>query len=78
MDISIPWARLNIEIDGRHHLLNPKQLYSDLERDSYSQEDEKGTIRITNDAIEKDLDEIADSIAKVARKRYREDSDFFF
>ena len=39
VDISIPWARLNVEIDGRHHVLNPKQLYSDLERDSFSQED---------------------------------------
>ncbi|MCW4002722.1 MAG: DUF559 domain-containing protein [Candidatus Bathyarchaeota archaeon] len=78
VDISIPWARLNIEIDGRHHLLNPKQLYSDLERDSFSQNDEKSTIRITNDAIERDLDGIADSIAKVARRRYRKDNSVFF
>jgi very-short-patch-repair endonuclease len=72
VDISIGWADLNIEIDGRHHILNPKQLYSDIERDSYSQEDDISTIRIPNADIDKDVNQVADSIAKVARRRYRE------
>jgi very-short-patch-repair endonuclease len=79
VDISIPWAKLNIEIDGRQHLLNAKQLYSDLERDSFSHEEEIRTIRIPNEMIERNLDELADSLARVARKRYRkEESGFFF
>jgi very-short-patch-repair endonuclease len=79
VDISIPWARLNIEIDGKQHLLNSKQLYSDLKRDSYSHEDETSTIRISNETVDKNLDELADSIARVARKRHREeDSDLFY
>lgn len=79
VDISIGWAKLNIEIDGRHHIFNPKQLYSDIERDSYSQEEDISTIRIPNDDIDKDVNQVADSIAKVARRRYREeDKDSFW
>lgn len=70
VDISISWAGLNIEIDGRHHLLNSKQLYSDLKRDYYSQDDDDiRTIRIPNSEIDRSVSKVADSIAKVARKR---------
>jgi very-short-patch-repair endonuclease len=72
VDISIGWAKLNVEIDGRHHILSPKQLYSDIQRDSYSQEDGIGTIRIPNEEIDKDVNKVANSIAKVARRRYSE------
>jgi very-short-patch-repair endonuclease len=78
VDISIPWAKLNVEIDGRQHLLNAKQLYSDLERDSYSHEEEMRTIRIPNETIDKNLEEVADSLAKVARKRYRDENSGLF
>jgi very-short-patch-repair endonuclease len=78
VDISIPWAKLNIEIDGRQHLLNAKQLYSDLERDSFSHEKEIRTVRIPNEMIERNLDELADSLARVARKRYREEESGVF
>ena len=72
VDISIGWAKLNVEIDGRHHLLSHKQLYSDIQRDSYSQEDGIHTIRIPNETIDKDVNKLANTIAKVARKRYSE------
>jgi very-short-patch-repair endonuclease len=78
VDISIQWANLNIEIDGKHHLLDARQLYSDLERDSFSHDDEKSTIRISNDMVDKNLDKLADSIAKVARKKYREEDSSLF
>ena len=71
VDISIPWARINIEVDGKHHLYNPNQLFADLERDSFSQIDKIATIRITNDIVEENIDDLAESIAQVARKRYR-------
>jgi len=78
VDILIPWANLNIEIDGKQHLLNSRQLYSDLKRDSYSHEDETSTIRVSNETVDNNLDELADSIAKVARKRHREEDSSLF
>jgi very-short-patch-repair endonuclease len=68
-DISIPWARLNLEINGKYHLTDPEHLFRDLERDSYSRLDGIDTIRIPNFYIDSHLDEIANAIAEVARKR---------
>lgn len=78
VDISIEWARLNIEIDGKQHLLDSRQMYADLERDSYSQEDGIVTKRITNELVDRHLDELADAMAKVARKRHREENSSLF
>jgi very-short-patch-repair endonuclease len=72
VDISIDWADLHIEVDGKHHLINPRQLYRDLERQFWSSEDGYDTIHVTNDMIEHYLDKVASSIAKVARKRYKD------
>ena len=71
VDISIPWAKLNLEIDGKYHLTDPDHLFRDLERDSYSHLDGIDTIRIPNIFVESDLDEIANAIAEVAKKRRR-------
>ena len=68
-DISIPWARLNLEINGKYHLTDPEHLFRDLERDSYSRLDGIDTIRIPNFYIDSHLDEIANAIAEVAKKR---------
>ena len=70
IDISIPWAGLDIEVDGKHHILNPNQLFSDIQRTHYSKEDGFETIRISNSMIEENLYGVAKSIATVARKRY--------
>ena len=78
VDISIPWANLNIEIDGKQHSLNPKQFYADLERDTYSAEDGIATKRFANEEIDRYVEQIADAIAKVARRRYRKESDSLF
>lgn len=72
VDISIDWAKLDIEIDGKHHIYNSKQLYTDIKRSNYSKEDGYDTIRITNAMIRENVNGIADSIAKVARRRYYE------
>jgi very-short-patch-repair endonuclease len=45
-------------------------LFRDMERDAYSHKEGKSTIHIPNDLVDKNLDELADSIAKVARERY--------
>jgi very-short-patch-repair endonuclease len=74
--MSIEWANVNIEVDGKHHLLNSKQLYADFERDTGSEEDGIKTIRVPNSLIEENVNQLADSIAKVVRKRCREDEFF--
>jgi very-short-patch-repair endonuclease len=70
VDISIPWAKLNIEIDGKYHLTFPEHLFRDLQRDACSHNDGIDTIRIPNLYVDSDLDGIANSIAVVARKRH--------
>jgi len=70
VDISIPWAKLNIEIDGKYHLTFPEHLFRDLQRDACSHNDGIDTIRIPNLYVDSDLDGIANSIAEVARKRH--------
>jgi very-short-patch-repair endonuclease len=69
VDISIPSARLNVEIDGKYHLTDPEHLFRDLERDSYSHSDGIDTIRVPNFYVDKCLDEVAESIAEVAKRR---------
>ena len=69
VDIHIPSAKLNVEVDGKYHLTDPEHLFRDLERDSYSHSDGIDTIRIPNFYIDSHLDEIADAIAEVTRKR---------
>ncbi len=36
IDLALPEAKLNIEVDGIHHLTNPRQIVADLARGYYS------------------------------------------
>lgn len=72
IDITIDWAALDVEIDGKQHIFDPKQLDADISRTEYSHDDGYATIRYSNDQIDNYCDKIADAIAAVARKRYRE------
>lgn len=72
IDISIPWAKLHIEIDGNQHYFNPRQMESDSKRTSYSAKDGFYTMRIPNSAVDSDVDGLADSIRTFARKRFFE------
>ena len=69
VDIYIPQANLYLEIDGKYHLTDPEHLFRDLQRDACSHKDGIDTIRIPNFYVENHLDEVADAIAEVARKR---------
>jgi very-short-patch-repair endonuclease len=71
VDIFIPLADLCIEIDGKYHLTDPEQLLRDLKRDSYSFNDGKSTIHVQNDFVDRNLNELADSIVAVIKKRQR-------
>lgn len=69
VDISIPEAKIYVEIDGEQHKTDAKQLDSDLKRDKYSHKEGFETIRYTNKQINEKLDEIADALTKVAKQR---------
>jgi very-short-patch-repair endonuclease len=70
IDISIPWARVDIEVDGLQHYTNSKQILSDFKRSHYSDRAHYNTIHVANLVIEHHLNEVADAIAEVARKQY--------
>ncbi|WP_243651115.1 DUF559 domain-containing protein [Hymenobacter gummosus] len=62
IDISVPEAKVNIEVDGIHHNRDAKQALSDLKRTYYSFLRGYLTIRIPNSLVRNDklLDETAD------------------
>lgn len=69
IDITIPSARMNIEVDGEQHLTDPNQIVSDLSREHFS--DQKGfeTIHIQNKEIENNLPSIASALAEASSIR---------
>ncbi|MFN8283651.1 MAG: hypothetical protein U0U67_10580 [Chitinophagales bacterium] len=64
IDIAIPEARINIEVDGRHHNHDARQALSDLKRTYYSFLKGFYTLRIPNSLVYNDavLEETADCI----------------
>jgi len=72
VDIAVPWAKLYLELDGKHHAFSSKQMCADDERDKYSQKEGYTTKRIPNEWVDANVDRLARSIATLAKKRYRE------
>ncbi len=80
IDIAIPEAKVNIEVDGAHHNFNVNQARADLKRTYYSFLKGYLTLRIPNSLVydDKILDETADFIVsflvenrnKIGRKKY--------
>lgn len=71
IDISIPSAKIDIEVDGLHHFLEPEQIKSDFMRTYWSiKRDDYDTIHIPNIIIEKYLNKVADALASVARSHH--------
>lgn len=62
IDIAIPQAKVNIEVDGGHHNYNNRQALSDLKRTYHSFLKGYLTLRIPNSLIEFHLEETADYI----------------
>jgi very-short-patch-repair endonuclease len=62
IDIAVPDAKVNIEVDGLQHNFNPRQALSDLHRTYYSFLRGYLTLRIPNRLIEWDIQETADYI----------------
>ena len=64
IDIAIPKARVNIEVDGGHHNLNYKQALADLKRTYYSFKKGYLTLRIPNSLIRNQFDETVNYIVE--------------
>ncbi len=69
IDLTIPDARINIEVDGRQHLTDPFQIISDLKRTHYSDNLGYDTIHIPNIFIHSNLEKIANALAEAAKIR---------
>lgn len=69
VDICIPAAKINIEIDGLQHYENPRQIIADFNRESYSDKDGFYTLHIPNEIVRNHLAEIALAIEKVVQAR---------
>lgn len=70
VDLGIPDAKLNVEVDGIQHLTDPKQIVKDLSRGYYSMTKHGyATMHIPNEMIRPYLSEIADGLAEAAKIR---------
>lgn len=71
IDLAIPRAKINIEVDGIQHLTDPKQILSDLSRGFYSHKNGYDTMHIQNEMIRTHLDDIAGALAEASKVRER-------
>lgn len=69
VDLGLPVAKFNIEIDGIQHLTNPNQIVADLARGYYSSQLGYATMHIPNEMIHLHLGEIADALAEASKIR---------
>ncbi len=69
IDLAIPKAKLNVEVDGIQHLTDPKQIISDLNRGYYSHKNGFNTMHIPNEMIHKHLKKIAEALAEASKIR---------
>jgi very-short-patch-repair endonuclease len=75
IDIAVPSAKVNIEVDGRHHSYDGRQALADLKRTLYSFKKGYSTLRIPNSLADYDIEQTANLITEflaVCRNRKRE------
>ncbi|HRY37069.1 MAG TPA: hypothetical protein P5230_04360 [Candidatus Magasanikbacteria bacterium] len=69
VDISIPEAKINIEVDGLQHFTNPNQIYSDFDRSYWSyKKNNFDTFHIPNSIIDSHLEEVVNALTIVAKR----------
>ncbi|MFZ2907744.1 MAG: hypothetical protein WA014_01175 [Minisyncoccia bacterium] len=71
IDLALPKAKINIEVDGIQHLTSPKQILADLERGYYSHKNGYDTMHIPNEMIRLHLPEISVALAEAAKIRQK-------
>ena len=69
VDLAIPKAKINVEVDGIQHLTNPAQIVSDLSRGYYSHKNGYDTMHIPNEMIRLHLPEISSALAEASKIR---------
>jgi len=67
IDMEIPKAKLDIEVDGIHHLTSSEQILKDLNRGYWSNQDGYNTIHIPNEMVRKYLKEISKALAEASK-----------
>jgi len=65
IDIAIPEAMINIEIDGCHHNLHSFQALADLKRTYHSFRKGYFTLRIPNSLVRNHFDEVVDLVIEI-------------
>ncbi len=80
IDIAVPDARLNIEVDGRQHNLSADQALSDLKRTYYSLKKGYFTIRVPNSLIryhfEETVELLINMVEELIAQLEEEDEDY--
>lgn len=71
IDIAVPEAKVNIEVDGAHHNFDPNQAICDLDRTLYSFKKGFLTLRIPNSLVRYHLDRTADKITEYLNESLR-------
>jgi very-short-patch-repair endonuclease len=71
IDLAIPKAKLNVEVDGIQHLTNPDQIVADLSRGYYSHKNGYDTMHIPNEMVRRHLKEISTALAEASKIRER-------
>ena len=66
IDLAIPKAKINVEVDGIQHLTNPKQILADLSRGYFSHKNGYDTMHIPNEMIRQHLPEISEALAEAS------------
>jgi very-short-patch-repair endonuclease len=69
IDIVIPSSKIDIEVDGRQHINDAKQIVSDLNRSHHSSVNGFDTIHITNHDIYENVGGVASAIAEASAIR---------
>lgn len=69
VDLAIPKAKINVEVDGIQHLTNPNQIVADLSRGYYSHKNGFDTMHIPNEMVRLHLGEISDALAEASKIR---------
>ena len=65
IDIAIPEAKINIEVDGLPHNFDSEKALQDLKRTYYSFKKGYFTLRIPNSVIREHLDEVVDWVIEI-------------
>ena len=71
IDLALPGAKINVEVDGIQHLTDPKQILADLHRGYYSHKRGYNTMHIPNEMIRSHLYEISNALAEASKMKER-------